>query len=105
MTHPQEDPLVKSGRREAAFALVLFAAALVYTLVYCDFQGYTPRPPESLSFVLWFPDWVFWGIVVPWLACVLISTIFALCCMTDADLDADLPADAANAPGREADRG
>jgi RsiW-degrading membrane proteinase PrsW (M82 family) len=105
VTHPNEDPLVKSGRREATFALVLFASAMVYTLAYCYFQGYAPRPPESLSFVLWFPDWVFWGIVVPWLACVLISTVFALRWMTDSDLDADLPVDAADAPGREGDRG
>jgi hypothetical protein len=41
------------------------------------------------------PDWVFWGIVVPWLVCAIVSAWFALCVMQDAPLasDADVPPD------------
>ena len=76
MNPPREDPVVKAARREAAIALGMWLVALVYTITYCYLKGYG-RSVESLSFVLWFPDWVFWGIVVPWGICILLSTVFA----------------------------
>ena len=72
-----EDPVVRSGRREALWTLALWLAATIYSVTYCTLHGYG-RPVESLSFVLWFPDWVFWGIVVPWLVCTAVSIYFAL---------------------------
>ena len=80
-----EDSVVRSGRREALWSLALFAAALSYTVPYCYIYGYH-RPVDSAKFVLWFPDWVFWGIVVPWLACVIASTYFAFRIMGDEPL-------------------
>jgi len=87
-----EDPVVKSGRREAIFTLIVWLAAATYTVGYCTCYGYG-RAPQDVRFVLWFPDWVFWGIVVPWLTCAIISAWFALCVMQDAPLvsDADAP--------------
>ncbi len=83
--YPPEDPVVSSGRREAIFTLGLWAAATVYTVSYCTLHGYG-RDPQVLRFVLWFPDWVFWGIVAPWLVCASVSIWFALCVMQDAPL-------------------
>ncbi|HEX4146922.1 MAG TPA: hypothetical protein VHY91_25720 [Pirellulales bacterium] len=77
-----EDPVVRSGRREGLWTLALWLAAMIYTVTYCTFWGYG-RPIESLSFVLWFPDWVFWGIVVPWGACTVVSIYFALYVIED----------------------
>jgi len=98
---PPEDPVVKASRREALIAIGLWLAAMLYTITYCYANGYG-RPVESLTFVLWFPDWVFWGIVVPWGICILLSTVFAFCVMGDESLgeeiDAD-PAPPANASG------
>ena len=85
MTTMPEDPVVTSGRREAIFTLGLWLAAAIYTVSYCGLHGYG-RTPDAAHFVLWFPDWVFWGIVVPWLVCAVISTWFALCVMQDAPL-------------------
>ena len=85
MSRPAEDTLVHNARREAAFALSLWVVAMIYTLSYCYLNGYE-RSPESLTFVLWFPDWVFWGIVAPWAACVVISTFFAFRLMGDEPL-------------------
>jgi len=82
---PSEDPLVRSARREAVLALSLWLIAMVYTVGYCALYGYN-REPDSLSFILWFPDWVFWGIIVPWGACVLISLVFAYRIMGDEPL-------------------
>ena len=45
------------------------------------------RDPKSLTFILGFPDWIFWGIVVPWAVCTVVSGLFAFCFMKDEDLD------------------
>ena len=85
MTSRPEDPVVRSARREASLALGIWLVAMIYTITYCYLHGYG-RTAESLTFVLWFPDWVFWGIVVPWGTCVLISVVFAFGFMGDEPL-------------------
>ena len=87
---PIEDPVVTHGRREAMLTFAIWLIAMVYTVGYCYLFGYG-RTPESLTYVLWFPDWVFWGIVVPWLACVVVTTIFAFLIMVDEPLGPEVP--------------
>lgn len=87
-----EDPVLKSSRREALWVLAIWAVALVYTVGVCYQMGYG-RSVESLRFVYGFPDWVFWGIVVPWIVCVAITAWFALRFMTDDALGDDAPED------------
>jgi uncharacterized membrane protein len=103
MKHAPEDPLVVAGRREAAFALLLSLVAMLYSVSYCVAFGYGGEA-DKLTYVLWFPNWVFWGIVVPWVACVLISSVYAMCFMKDADLSREGADDAtaANANGEPA---
>jgi fatty acid desaturase len=88
----QEDTLVRHARREAAIALAMWAAAMIYTIAYCYTNGYG-RTAESLTFVLWFPDWVFWGIVVPWAICAAASLVFAFGIMGDEPLGEETDAD------------
>jgi len=85
VTRPQEDLLVHRARREAALALATWLVAMLYAISYCYTHGYG-RSVEDLTFVLWFPDWVFWGIVVPWGVCVLVSVVFAFRIMGDEPL-------------------
>ncbi len=85
MTPPCEDPLVRAARREASLALGTWFVAMLYSITYCYLNGYG-RSVDSLTFVLWFPDWVFWGIVVPWGVCIVFSTIFAFRIMGDESL-------------------
>lgn len=85
MNEPSDDPVLKSARKEAVAAILLFACALLYTVLYCAWQGYN-RPPETLTFILGMPDWVFWGVLVPWAACFLVAFPFALTFMKDAEL-------------------
>jgi hypothetical protein len=80
-----EDPVLKSSRREAIVALLLYAATFLYTVTYCYVNGYR-RPAASLRFVLGFPDWVFWGVVVPWAACILLGVWYPYFFMKDEDL-------------------
>lgn len=86
MNESNELPLLKSARREALAALGIWLAATTYSVGYCYLFGYG-RDPEKLTFVLGFPDWVFWGLVVPWGVCTIVASLFAFCLMTDEDLD------------------
>ena len=88
---PQEDIVVRSARRESAIALVLWFVAMLYTISYCYLHGYG-RSVDSLSFVLWFPDWVFWGIILPWLICALGSVVFAFRVMGNEPLGEEIDA-------------
>lgn len=76
MNEPREDPGLRYARREALGAGLTWLAALIYTVGYCSLFAYD-RPPESLTFVFGFPDWIFWGVVLPWCVCVLLSWCFA----------------------------
>ncbi len=87
---PSEDPVLTSARREAIIVGVNFVVALGYSITYCYFNGYN-RTAEDLKFVFGFPDWIFWGILVPWLACVTFSFFFASRMMRDEDLGEDPP--------------
>ena len=86
MPDRREDPLVRSARREAAVTIAIFCAALVYTVGYCTRHGYS-RSPESLTFVFGFPDWVFWGILVPWGVCTLLACWLGFVFMRDEELE------------------
>ena len=76
----REDPLVRSARREALFVLAIWAAAISFSVWYCHSHGYEVR---ELEFVLGVPDWVFWGILVPWIVCTAAGILFANAFMRD----------------------
>jgi len=90
MPQPETDRVVKSASREALAALVCWLVALAYTVPYCYVYGYN-RTLESLKFVCGVPDWVFWGIFLPWGVCILLSCLFAAIFMRDEDLGEELP--------------
>lgn len=92
MSHPADDPLLVSARREALVCTAIWLAAGIYTITYCTLYGYH-RTLESLTFVLGFPDWIFWGIVAPWGVCTVVSGIFCMFFMTDEPLEDEPPAD------------
>lgn len=89
MARPDEDRLLKNSRREALVVLAAFVVCLAYTVTYCKLYGYG-RPIEELTFVWGFPDWVFWGIVVPWTASLVFSIWFAFGYMQDEHLGDDV---------------
>lgn len=89
MAEFKEDPIVVSSRREAICFAVLWCSTLAYTVGYCYTHGYNRKLDSSLdgmTFVLGWPDWVFWGIIFPWSVCTLISIVFATMVMRDAPL-------------------
>lgn len=82
------DKLLSSSRREAVLVFTVWALALLYTISVCYWWGYQ-RPVEDLTFVFGVPDWVFWGLVVPWFACLAFNFWFSFWFMQDAELEAD----------------
>jgi hypothetical protein len=93
LSSPLEDPLLTSARREMRITLVLWLLAMAATLGVSLTWGYH-RDPKSLTFVLGFPDWVFWGIIVPWAASTVVSMVFSLAFMQDAPLETEAPPEA-----------
>jgi hypothetical protein len=87
MTKARPHPTLVRSRHEALLILAVYVLAMTWTGVVCYFWGYN-RPPESLTYPLGLgiPDWVFWGIAVPWLACNLFTAWFTLCYMKDEQL-------------------
>lgn len=93
--------LFRHARREAVVVLLVWAAALLWTVGYCYLRGYSSYPPESWAAqqrlatprtaedfrqIAGLPDWVFVGVLLPWGACTLATVVFALFYMRDDDL-------------------
>jgi hypothetical protein len=96
-----EDPLLRSARREATIALSVFVIALVYTIAYGTLFGYH-HDGRSLRLVLGIPSWVFWGVFVPWGVCTVFSCWFSLYTMQDHVLEEpSLPPDAEGLTGEQ----
>ena len=85
MKHRAEDPVLRSARREALIVFGIWLAACVYTVGFCAAFGYE-RKPESLTFVFGIPDWVFYGIFLPWTVCTILSFIVSNFVIRDEDL-------------------
>ncbi len=83
-----DNPLVTSARREAIVVAVIWLGTMLYTTFYCYYNG-SNRTLEDITFVLGFPDWVFWGVIVPWYSCLAISATFAYGFMRDDPLGDD----------------
>lgn len=103
MTARREDPVLTSSRREALLVVAIWAVACSYSVGVCYAWGYD-RDAATLTYVLGFPDWIFWGIVVPWTACTLICFVLAYFVIADDDLGAE-QAEAELAADVEADHG
>lgn len=75
----------KAAEREALLVLFLWCSCAAYTLGYCRLYGYN-RSIGELEFVLGVPDWVFWGILLPWTLCLAVGLWMAVWFMKDEEL-------------------
>jgi len=83
------DPLVRSSMREALLVTAIWFIAGTWSISVCYLMGYN-RSVESLKLVFGFPDWIFWGIVIPWMTCTVVSILFGLIFIRDGELGQDL---------------
>src|SRR6185312_10274448 len=82
MKPPSPPPVLPSAWREAMMVFAIWGAAGTWCVMYAALYGYN-RTTADLTFVLGFPDWIFWGLVVPWVTCVVISAIVSQFLMRD----------------------
>ncbi|MBX7075448.1 MAG: DUF997 family protein [Pirellulales bacterium] len=92
------DKSLRHARREALVVFAIWFVAMIYTVGYCYWFGYD-RTVASLTFVAGLPDWIFWGVVTPWIVCSILSAWFSFYYMSDDDFgpalrDADLSGEA-----------
>lgn len=98
---PKPDPVYVHTLHEAKIILCLWTICLVYTCTYCYLYGYLDHPTETgstgpslgalvgdlpqfdrdpstltMPLGLGIPDWVFYGIVVPWCVCIVVTLVF-----------------------------
>lgn len=99
--------LFRNARREGVQTLGLTVCALIWTVGYCYLYGYTHTPddwvvrvglasvrdPARVYTFAGIPDWVFIGILFPWLLCTTFTVGFCLG-MTDDELGQEAPEEA-----------
>jgi hypothetical protein len=79
---------------EALVVFAIWGTAMAWTVGYCALFAYPGREnldqaARELTYVFGFPSWVFWGIILPWLCCVVASFVVSNFVMADADLGID----------------
>lgn len=79
-----------NSRREAIVIFSVWFIGLVWAVPFCYLNGY-PETFDAASFstTLGVPTWLFWGILVPWIAADIFTTWFCFCFMKDDDLGGD----------------
>lgn len=88
MTTPPEDPILKSSRREALVIACLWLVAMFHCVLFSYFYGY-PQPGvenPKIDLVWGIPFWAFWGVIVPWVSCAVLSIVFGCLFMRDEPL-------------------
>jgi hypothetical protein len=84
----KEQQLLRNARREGRIIMGVWLLALVWTVAVSYLLGYD-RPAAQVGLVFGFPDWVFWGVIVPWGLCLAYSVWFCFVTMADDDLGQD----------------
>lgn len=92
MADSEEDPVVTSGRREALLVLGVWIIATAWAVGVTANYGFD-RDLQSIKFILGFPDWVFFAIVLPWWVCTVFAWWFGSQFMRDDHLGQEAPED------------
>jgi hypothetical protein len=86
-TSGKEQRLLRNARREGLVIMAAWAVALLWSVGVGYLFGYDPD--RRIGLILGMPDWVFWGIALPWALCLLLSVWFCFRYMADDDLGQD----------------
>ena len=92
-TEYELDPAYSNSLKETKVILIVFVLWAVYTLSTAYAFGYSSQAASEegaelaeISTILGMPSWVFWSIVVPWLAANLITGWFCFSYFSDDNL-------------------
>lgn len=81
--------MVKNNKTRQHFLLCLkeFKVGVFVTALYIALSsaisyalGYN-RDPNTIKLILGFPDWIFWGVLIPWVVIVTFTVIYGLIIM------------------------
>jgi hypothetical protein len=87
----REQRLLRNARREGLLIMLVWLAALVWSVGSGYYFGYDRT--REIHLILGMPDWVFWSVVLPWGVCLLFSSWFCFFYMADDDLGEDRAGD------------
>ncbi len=76
------DPGFHQARREALQILILSGICMIWTVGYCGMFAYRT---SEVTFLWGIPQWVIFGIALPWLSATVYSLWFALIHMKEKD--------------------
>ncbi len=79
------EPVFLNARREALVTLFIWIVGLTWTVGYCFLTGYNV-PAEQMKATLGIPNWIFWGVLVPWVLIILFTIWFGLFYIADDEL-------------------
>ena len=82
---PPFDPTFLHARKEAWYILMAWGVFLLWTVGLSAVLGY-PEPGTTAALLFGIPSWVFWGVLLPWLAATVFSIWFGLFYMVEDDL-------------------
>jgi uncharacterized protein involved in cysteine biosynthesis len=92
----KEQELLRHARREGLLIMIVWAIALLWSVVSANLWGYREnRDPATIELILGMPDWVFWSVALPWGLCVAFTSWFCFGFMADDDLGQDPDEEAA----------
>ena len=85
--HQEYDPTFLHSRREAIIIFSVWLTALIWVVPFCYLTGYIDDfDPASFSTTWGLPTWLFWGILIPWVAANIFTIGFCFFYMADDDL-------------------
>ena len=83
---PKFDPVYTHSLRETYLILLTWIVFAIWVISYTLRYGYD-LDPDNFSTVIGIPEWVFWGIGLPWILAILVTVGFAVFIIKDDPLE------------------
>ena len=77
---------ITQARREFVYILIAWTAFMAWVIGYAKWNAY-PADPSAIRLVFGLPEWVLWGIAVPWITATTFTVWFALRVLQDHEQD------------------
>jgi hypothetical protein len=84
-----DDPVLRNSRREARVIALIWAIATTVCCTLCGWLGFNAEAGGPIATFAGIPRWFFWGVMVPWLLCIVVTWWFAGVFMVEDDLGTD----------------
>ena len=79
------EPIFLNARREALVTIAVWIIGLAWTVGCCSLTGYDV-PADEMKVTFGMPNWIFWGVLVPWVLIILFTIWFGLLYIAEDEL-------------------